>query len=193
VKQIKLSNYDLSFLVDDEDFDNIKNKRWVGTKNKKDNTLYVTSSKFGKLHAFLLNPAPGYIVDHIDGNGLNNQKNNLRCVLPSENAKNRRKTFYIKDKKVTSKYKGVLKRRNDINYSATIWANGKSIHLGRYENEVEAALAYDKASKIYHGEFGKINFPNDIPKIMVKGRSTQALAANKRFRNSEGKFLPTQV
>ena len=96
-------------------------------------------------------------VDHIDHNGLNNQKENLRICNRSQNSANR-----IPSGK--SKYLGVTPLirhyRNKVYYyfASEIRINKKSIYLGHFKNEIEAALAYDKAAKDLHGEYANLNF-----------------------------------
>lgn len=90
-------------------------------------------------------------IDHIDGNGLNNQKENLRICTRSENMRNR-------DKQADnlSGYKGVYKKDN--RYRAQITVEGKQIYLGSYQNIEDAVKAYNEASIKYHGKFSKTNF-----------------------------------
>jgi hypothetical protein len=95
------------------------------------------------------------IVDHIDGDPLNNCKFNLRFATNRQNSINRRALLGR-----TSKYKGVHYDRPRDCYRARITFNGRLISLGRFEDEVEAAKAYDKAAKKYHGEFARLNFPD---------------------------------
>ena len=90
-------------------------------------------------------------VDHIDHNGLNNQKYNLRNCTFTQNRMNR-----IRNKNNTSNYKGVT--HDDGYIYAQINANGKHIRLGSFKTEKDAALAYDKAAQKYHGEFAYLNF-----------------------------------
>jgi hypothetical protein len=94
-------------------------------------------------------------VDHIDHNGLNNRRSNLRLCTAQQNARNHRPQL-----RGSSKYKGVSWRQDGKVFRALIWHNGKSINLGRFKNEIDAAKAYDKAAKKYFGEFAYLNFPD---------------------------------
>lgn len=85
-------------------------------------------------------------IDHIDGNGLNNVRSNLRVCTHSQNMMNR-----PKNSNNTSGYKGVWKKSN--RWRADIWVNSKKINLGSYRTIEEARDAYIEASKKYHGEF----------------------------------------
>jgi len=103
-----------------------------------------------------MNAPKGCLVDHINGDGLDNRRANLRLATPSQN--NCNKPGFNK----SSKYKGVS--RTDLKkkqWRAVIHYNNEMIHLGRFCNEVAAAKAYDKAAKKYHGEFAYLNFPKE--------------------------------
>jgi hypothetical protein len=88
-------------------------------------------------------------VDHIDHNGLNNQKSNLRICTLAENRRNRRA-------RGKSKYLGVYYDNGYIR--AVISVNGIQKRLGYFKIEETAAMAYDKAATIYHKEFANLNF-----------------------------------
>lgn len=98
---------------------------------------------------------PGREIDHKDGNGLNNLVSNLRFASSAENRRNKKKT------RGTSRFKGVyrLKERGELKnkWVAQIVLNKKKAHLGRYESEVDAAIAYNKAAKRLHGKFARLN------------------------------------
>lgn len=98
-------------------------------------------------------------ADHMDGNKLNNQISNLRLVTHKQNLANRGKF-----KNSLSKYKGVRidPRRKNIKYRASIRIEGKSVNLGAFNDEIEAAKAYDKAASDSFGVYARINFPIDI-------------------------------
>ena len=98
-------------------------------------------------------------VDHIDGNGLNNQRSNLRVVNTSKNAMNRKKMSGCK-----SKYKGVTKRPAKYKkkqWQASIRVNGKLLYLGDYITQEQAALAYNDAALKHFGNFARINKVKD--------------------------------
>jgi hypothetical protein len=99
----------------------------------------------------LFNPK-GLIVDHINGNRLDNRKLNLRVVNAKQNAQNSRPR-----KNSSSKYKGVCKDKKLNKWQAQIKINGKSMYLGSYVEEKEAAVAYNRAAKEAYGEYAYLN------------------------------------
>jgi hypothetical protein len=107
------------------------------------------------MHREILNAPHGMYVDHINRNGLDNRKANLRLATRTQNARNRPKT----NKKTYSEYKGVSFRSLHGKWCATIFSNGRNFHLGHFDNQIDAAKAYDKAAKKHHGDFAALNFP----------------------------------
>jgi hypothetical protein len=101
-----------------------------------------------------MNAPAGSIVDHKYGDGLDNRKINLRIATEAQNRYNRRKT----SKRTSSKYKGVYYKKQCSKYCAVIGCNGKKTFLGHFDNEIDAAKAYDEAAKKLFGEFARLNF-----------------------------------
>jgi hypothetical protein len=126
-------------------------------------TLLSTTSKCLKktIYNYILNREHNNnnnnIIDHIDGNELNNTKKNLRIITYQQNTFNQK----IQKRKKTSKYKGVYKYKNIKNkkYCAYITINKKRISIGYYYTEIEAAKAYDEKAKELFGEYASLNFP----------------------------------
>lgn len=110
------------------------------------------------MHRFIMermlgSPIPdGYEVDHQDADKLNNQRENLRLVTPHQNMMNRQGWATS-----SSRFRGVSRVRNK--WRCTIHSNGKHVHLGYFEDEEEAARAYDEAAIRERGEFARLNFP----------------------------------
>lgn len=91
--------------------------------------------------------------DHRDGDGLNNRRNNLRVVTKSQNQMNQQKI------RGNSRFKGVCWDKSRGKWLATIRFERKSYNLGRFNNESDAACAYDKKAQELFGEFARLNFP----------------------------------
>ena len=118
------------------------------------------------LHRYVMGAKKGYIVDHKNGDTLNNRKDNLRFCTASQNAANSRFSKSTKSKRI-SIYRGVTyrkKRKGMVNEYSKPWLagirfQGKSYALGSYTTEEEAARVYDKKALELHGEFALLNFP----------------------------------
>jgi len=155
--------------ISDEDFDLISKYKWsayriAGTSANGNQHLYGFKAGFKKsidgkvkkfwMHNIIMNPPSGYEVDHIDGDPLNNTRENLRVCTHAENCRNRGKPSTGK----TSKYTGVRKRFDRNKFEASIRVNGKSIHIGYFESEEDAAKAYDAKATEEFGVFARLNF-----------------------------------
>ena len=147
-------------LIDDEDYEKVKDKKWYGISPKRSGTTYVTDSKGMHIYNLIIGKNTGFVVDHINGNGLDNRKSNLRFCTQKQNSRNnrRRKGGY------SSKFKGVWKYNYDsgrVGWASQIMVNGEKKHLGIFRDEEKAAYAYNLAAKKYFGEYAKLN---DLPK-----------------------------
>jgi len=118
-----------------------------GTKGTRLSMMYM--------HRELIEVADGLRVDHINHNGMDNRRTNLRAVTHSQNMWHRRKHSIT----TQSKYKGVCWDKKSHKWRASIKFERKKIYLGCFKSEIEAAKAYDRAAKKYHGEFASLNFP----------------------------------
>lgn len=108
------------------------------------------------MHTILMRPPPGFGVDHKDGNGLNNTRENLRLALQKQNAKNRQKVAVG-----SSRFKGVHWSKTHRVWVARIQTDGRGYHLGTFDKEEDAARAYDEAAIRFHGEYARLNLlPN---------------------------------
>lgn len=140
--------------VDDEDYEKFAIYRWyaLDTNNaiRATRVIYISGkAKRLWLSREILGITGNKWVDHINGDTLDNRKNNLRICTPSENAMNKKKP-----KTNTSGYKGVRKSNRKNNpWRAQIKVNNKSIHLGNYKTKKEAYEAYKKSAKKYFKEF----------------------------------------
>jgi hypothetical protein len=147
-------------IVSPEDFEAVNRHKWhVITKNNQ--TFYASRMTYigGRkkqimMHREIMKPKAGFVVDHGDGDGLNNTRDNLSIVTAAENSYNKRKCLNAR----SSKYKGVSRRKRDNRWIAIITFKGISINLGFFDDEIEAAKAYDEAAKELYGKYAKLNF-----------------------------------
>jgi len=152
----------MTVIVDDEDAHLIKEHKWVIQTGHK--TFYLCrrlpKSDDGKYRTVLLHheivgkPANGFRVDHVNLNGLDNRRCNLRHATHAQNLANR-----AVDKNNTSGFKGVHLCKETGKWRAAIHHNNRTIKLGRFVNKEDAARAYDVAALNFFGEFAKTNFP----------------------------------
>jgi hypothetical protein len=113
-----------------------------------------TKGKTVYMHRMLMRPRKGYVVDHIDGNGLNNRRCNLRVCTPRQNRANAR------PRAGTSRFVGVYRKRGK--WVGGITSRGKYYYVGQFDDEVEAAKARDRKAYELHGEYAYLNFPEDF-------------------------------
>ena len=146
-------------IVDDEDYSYLNQWKWNYKSKGHGNTGYavrdITENGIYKavlMHREIIRPSDSMEVDHIDGNGLDNRKVNLREATRSQNqqAKGRQRNN-------TSGYKGVSYDAEKDKWRAQITYKGKGHKLGRYKIIEDAARAYNKAAIKYHGEFASLN------------------------------------
>lgn len=132
-------------LVDDEDYFELNRYKWCAHKN---NNVYYAERVVNKhtilMHRIIMNTPVGYDTDHMDGDGLNNQRNNLRIVTHRVNGQN----LHITQ---TSNYPGVSLHSMSNKWRARLRINGKEIHLGLFLTEKSAYDAYCKACEELDG------------------------------------------
>lgn len=147
-------------LIDEEDYAKISKYEWQ-VANYGRGYLYAVSTfpdrSFVQMHRFILNlnRDDKIEVDHKDHNTLNNQKSNLRLATKSQQHMNQK---IRSDNQVG--YKGVSWRSPPNKYIVRITVDGKRIEVGRFDDKIEAAKAYDEAAIRYYGEFAYTNFPH---------------------------------
>lgn len=147
-------------LCDDGDFDLLAAHRWVAQEGR--STFYGYAKDGGCTliaHRLLLSPPDHITVDHINGNGLDNRRENLRLCTPSENLCNQKST-----EGSTSQFLGVWKRASAPSWRAGITKNGDKRKLGSYRSEKDAARAYDYWAEKLHGRYANLNFPH-LPRV----------------------------
>jgi hypothetical protein len=134
----------------DEDAERVlAHKWWVSSGPDIDGRVICFSTKIDKkvikLQRFIMGDPPGLVVDHCDGDRLNNRKSNLRACTVQQNNMNIGITRHNK-----SGYKGVS--RAGKKWRATICLDGRQLHLGMFERPEIAAAAYDDAAELYFGD-----------------------------------------
>lgn len=153
MKEIKLTQGKV-VLIDDEDYEMVSQFKWRYLSGY---AVYSDNSKVIRMHRLIMKCPVNMQIDHIDGNGLNNMRNNLRICTKTQNSRNTKKTH----KNCSSKYKGVY-FINGYNYwraQLEICLNNKRKHIsaGIYKTEIEAAVAYNEIAKKMFGEYAKLN------------------------------------
>lgn len=139
-------------IVSDCDYPLLSQFKWTVVNEK--GYLYAKPRMSGaKMHRIIMGTSfdPKIFIDHKDGNGLNNQRSNLRTCTNMENVQNQRKR-----KNNTTGYKGVYKNMRG-KYEVRCTSNGKTKYGGCYTSAMEAASVYDKLSIEMHGEFSRPN------------------------------------
>ena len=142
-------------IVDAEDYEELNEYTWHIRRAQR--TEYAGTNegkKYILMHRLLLGAPAGVVVDHRDGNGLNNRKSNLRLCSHQENMYNQRPRLGT-----TSRFKGVHLIKKTKKYAAKIQKDGKRYCLGSFDDEIEAAVVYDIKAMELFGEFACFNFP----------------------------------
>jgi len=140
-------------LVDDEDYECLKDFKWTLMRQQNVKSQYAQCKIHGRvqlMHRIITSAPRGSVVDHINGNGLDNRKNNLRVCSQADNCRNQKLSHNNK-----FGYKGVQKKNSK--YTASIRVNRQLIHLGIFNTPQEAADAYDCAAVEHFGEFALTN------------------------------------
>jgi len=158
-RRIKLAQGKYTIL-DEDDFYRLNNFQWC---LKEDEDGYASVVRINNqrekgptilsMHREIMNAPPGRLVDHRDSDAMDNRSANLRFATPTENSCNRRKKT-----NTSSQFKGVSFNKRNKKWCARIKYEGKSIWLGSFLSELDAAKAYDEAAKKYHKEFAHLNF-----------------------------------
>lgn len=159
-KEIQLTQGKIA-IVDGEDFELLNQWKWYYRKSAGKKTGYALRNQYMEggiqktiqMHRVILNcPDVSTQVDHINGDGIDNRKSNLRTCTANGNVQNQglRKCN-------TTGYKGIIFRPDLKKWQAYITADRKRIHLGYHQDKKIAALAYNEAALKYHGEFARLN------------------------------------
>lgn len=158
MKQIPLTK-GLFAIVDDAGYERASKFKWcaqkIGTKYYAvRGVCYKGKANTILMHRFLTGATSGILVDHKNGNGLDNRNINLRLCTVQQNLQNR-----PAQQNNTSGFKGVSYDKNRNKWTASICIKRKRKYIGRFNNKIDAAKAYDDAAKLHFGEFAFLNFP----------------------------------
>ncbi len=159
---IQLANDRGQVMVDDDDYETLSSHSWClyeGGGNRQRVYAQANVKVDGVwrrvfMHRFILGLGRGQRCDHRDNNGLNNQRSNLRLASRGQNQHN------SGSRGGTSRFKGVCWSKSCSKWLAQIMANKRRCYLGVFEDEEDAARAYDAKAKELHGDFAKLNFKN---------------------------------
>ena len=132
------------------------------------NTWTVGRGGVSLMHRMVMLPSPAQVVDHANGNPLDNRRKNLRVCSQAENNGNLRRPATN-----TSGFKGVSWFARGSRWVAHIRVNGRSTNLGYFDKAEDAARAYDEAAVLHRGEFARVNFPGGVA---VAGSGRQAVS-----------------
>lgn len=160
MKNIHLANGKGIATVDDADYRDVRSHGWClmtggGAKKKRYAMANVKQGGGWRrvlMHRFIMRASPTERIDHIDGDGLNNTRGNLRLSTAGQNQHN------SGPRRGSSRFKGVSWSRAAGKWLAQIMANRKRKYLGIFSVEEDAARAYDMAARELHGEFARVNF-----------------------------------
>jgi len=146
-------------LVDNDDYNKLIKYKWFASSEKGRSTIYALrqtkisgSQRCLSMHRAILNAPKGVQVDHINHNGLDNRRANLRLCTRQQNQFNRKMQT-----KHSSSWKGVRWVKERHKWRSEIQYNTRTIHIGYFDSEIQAAKAYNKKAKKLFGEFANIN------------------------------------
>lgn len=138
-------------LVSDSDYKALSQYKWHLVSTGYPATLYRGNRHF-TMHRMITDAPKSRMVDHINGNILDNRRNNLRLVTVAQSNKNRSGR-----KNSSSQYKGVSWDTRTRNWIVQIRSDKKTIFGGRHNDERAAAQEYNRLAEIYHGKFARLN------------------------------------
>lgn len=163
-------------LFDEADSEVLTKYSWSLRRTDYSRTLYVFANPTPanqpycnkRLHAILMGVVgTEFEVDHINGNGLDNRRQNLRVVSHDENMRNLRKQLTFNGEPTSSKYKGVTWHKGAGKWAAKVCFQNKTHNLGLFSptptGEIEAAYAYDRKARELFGEYAHLNF-QEVPR-----------------------------
>lgn len=147
-KKIPLGN-DQFAIIDDEDYELVSQYNWSGARSGESDHIYAVTRL--RMHRLVMNAPLGMYVDHINGDTLDNRKENLRLCTNAENQQNARA------RGGTSQYKGVSYNKKMKKWLGAFTVLGQTYHCGYFDDEKECARAVDKKRREVCGDFASKN------------------------------------
>jgi hypothetical protein len=180
MKEIELTQ-GMVAIVDDDNYEELSKYNWCFSRCRSPNEAPKGYAIRGGrpdevkvnilMHRAIMKTPDGMLVDHIDGNGLNNQKCNMRNCTTSENLAN-----HIRAPWSNSGFYGVSRRKDDLKWQAKIKIHGRTIYIGSFDDPEEAARSRDIVAIKLFGEFAALNFGNK--RVNPNGKACQKINAS---------------
>ncbi len=153
-RTIPLANSPLTVIIDADLCERLLAMTWRAQRSREGSDAYASTTierRVFRMHRLIVGAAPSQIVDHINGNTLDNRRVNLRFVTMQQSNWNT-------GPRRGHRYKGVSWDRSRNRWAAYITVDGRRRNLGRYLSAEEAAHVYDAAARLFHGEYARPNF-----------------------------------
>jgi hypothetical protein len=153
-------------IVDAQDYEKLSQHKWYARFHESGKTVYAARttsyrdqsgrlrSRMILMHREIMNPPDGMVVDHINGNGINNRRCNMRNCTQFQNTHNARPRTDGK-----SRFIGVDRHRDK--WRARVSYKGRKHHVGLFDDQVEAAKARDRKAIELFGQYARLNFPQE--------------------------------
>jgi hypothetical protein len=163
MREIELTQGKMA-IVDDEDFEWLNSMTWCAARKTTPNAVrFVSQTSIWdrenersiniSMHQMIMGrPLHGLVIDHVNGDPLDNRRANLRYATLADNVRNRKKY-----KATASRFKGIYWEPERQCWRAAVWIGGKQKRLGRFKEERDAAAAYNEGAKLHYGAFALLN------------------------------------
>jgi len=187
MKEIVLRSQNKVAIIDDEDYELVSGYKWYPSKRRGNSATYATANSKKprttiSMHTLIMGKIKGLQVDHINHDGLDNRRCNLRMVTSAQNSYNRGP-----DSNSTSCYKGVSWHKSRSRWVACVKCFKKNFHIGYFTAEQEAALAYNKKAIELFGKFAYLNIIPVMHKACMSTTPTRKDCAQRLVRHFMGR------
>lgn len=143
-------------IIDEEDYLLISQYKWHASRGGWGGVCAISGKEGIRMHRLIMNAPSSLMVDHVNGDALDNRRANLRLANAVQNQRNKRL-----GKNNKSGYKGVFWDAGRKRWRASITYHGANIRLGRFRSVVDAAMVYDIKARELYGAYGRYNFPKE--------------------------------